>query len=309
MKSSGLDVYLPASSVKMIDPPSPSGSSGERQWTGTPDLHLQLVNQSEVSHPAQMLVQEFMLLAGRVSGMFCAERGIPAPFRGAARPFIPSSSLAVGETSDEVLTRILAERNPSTFASDPFKVLPLGIAFAGSPPSIKPVDHWLLGLSAKDGGYMRGTSPLRRYGDMLSHWQIKAALLPGATTHTLPFSAEEMSAQLLATDERDRLIRNISKAANTYWISAFLGRIHASGGQLTNSIRLDNLQARVLGGGEFSLARRGRIAQVFLPGLGITASLSVSSAGDEALSGRVLRVKVVRANLWPAAGLDVELCA
>ncbi len=307
MRSSGLDVFLPASTIKMIDPPSTSGCSGERQWTGTPDLHMTLSSQTEVSYPAQMLVQEFMLLAGRVSGMFCAERGIPAPFRGAARPFIPSSSLKSGQTSAELLTRILGERDPSTFASDPFKVLPLGMAYAGSPPSIKPIDHWLLGISAKDGGYMRGTSPLRRYGDMLSHWQIKAALLPSATMKSLPFSHEEMTAQVLTTDEKDKRIRNTSKAANTYWLTAFLGKIHASGGQLTDAIRLDSLEALVVAGGEFSLAKRGKIVQVFLPELGMSASLLLISAKDDVQAGRTLRVRVLNANLWPAAGLDVEL--
>jgi hypothetical protein len=298
----GLEAYVPTSSVSMPDVPS-HAPDDDRVWTGTPDLILHVAEGSPTAASANMLVQEFMILAGHVAGKFCAERGIAVPYRGNAAPFVPRSALGKGETAEAVMQRLILSRDPENMASDPFAIMSLGLFYRPAAPSVKPVDHWSLGLRGSEGGYVRATSPLRRFGDMLCHWQIKAALLePGASAKP-PMNAQSMLRQSQLADEKARRIRNLSRSANVYWICTFLKEASALDDRLTPDIRLDSLEARVLSGGEYSLARRGSIARVYLVQLGVEATLLQGRTEVMLQPGHSLRVKLVDAVTWPAPGL------
>ena len=78
------------------------------------------------------------------------------------------------------------------------------------------ISHASLGLR----GYVQFTSPIRRYSDMLAHYQIKAYL----RNETLPFTDKDLSLRL---GEADDVLKERNKAAresDKYWVYEFFRR-------------------------------------------------------------------------------------
>ncbi|KAK3052963.1 3'-5' RNA exonuclease complex component [Extremus antarcticus] len=176
---------------------------------------------SASSSPSQMMVQEMMLLAGEVSGMWCAERQIPALFRGTVRrPGLPDPDAFL----DEILEP--AERASPTGERPMHLGLDYLIFIGAAAMRTRPVKHKTLGL----GHYNKVTSPLRRYGDMIAHWQIEAALREEARRGSnlvtqnnkadrsfLPFSSPVLETIMLGLQPREQMIMRSKMHANMYW--------------------------------------------------------------------------------------------
>ena len=86
--------------------------------------------------------------------------GLPLPYRGQPQAVLPSE--AELEAVPPGICRTILRRNRM---------------LRGSLSMQQPQPHAGLGLSA----YMQVTSPIRRYGDLLAHWQLKVG---GALDHT-----------------------------------------------------------------------------------------------------------------------------
>lgn len=99
------------------------------------------------------LISLLMNVAGHIAGRFCAARNIPAVFD--------------GTWYDPEYGRVTNE-NVAEFGGETFFRLALPKAISASAP----VHHHILGLDA----YVKSTSPLRRYNDVIAHYQIEAAL-------------------------------------------------------------------------------------------------------------------------------------
>ena len=115
---------------------------------------------------ARAMIAECMMGAGRAASLFFRDRGIPALRR------------AVGALQIERkggLDALLATRTAAG-AIDAYAAMRNRVSAPPAAYATTPRGHALLGIP--DGeGYMKVTSPLRRFGDMLTHWQIKHALL------------------------------------------------------------------------------------------------------------------------------------
>jgi exoribonuclease R len=82
--------------------------------------------------------------------------------------------------------------------------------------------------------FARCTSPLRRYGDLLLHWQVESALLEEARLGRslvgntkddfLPFTRAQVDALLPRLDTRERVIAYGKRASNRHWLCLFLLR-------------------------------------------------------------------------------------
>lgn len=120
---------------------------------------------------AQRFVGELMVLANRVGAQFCHERNIAVSFRGNAA-WKNSSKTAPGYTVED----LLAQRIPNSGDLDHRKILRGQLFTPQSTVSTTALPFWVMGFDKPDHGYIRATSPLRRFDDMLVHWQIKAAL-------------------------------------------------------------------------------------------------------------------------------------
>ncbi|KAF7188520.1 Mitochondrial protein cyt-4 [Pseudocercospora fuligena] len=171
---------------------------------------------------AQVFVSEAMLLCAEIAASFCADRNIPIIYRG-------SETVPVAGVGDADATRKALEAQEYLNTN---QVLPLHIGL----PYIQslgytvlrtsPLKHSMLGMER----YAKVTSPLRRYGDMIIHWQIEAALRheaetgksmlttdPNANRSFLPFSASILETIMLGLQPRESMIMRAKRYSEEFW--------------------------------------------------------------------------------------------
>ena len=142
-------------------------------------------------HPSYEVVSDLMLLAGDVASKWCAARGIPIVYLSTNTN--PHLAKLQQKFTEDVYNPVVAEHG---YAPD--HIFFRRAEYSGeSTISAEPRRHVFLNLPS----YTRISSPLRRYGDLFSHWQIDAAVRQEARTGTslvgntddsfLPFSLAE----------------------------------------------------------------------------------------------------------------------
>jgi exoribonuclease-2 len=82
--------------------------------------------------------------------------------------------------------------------------------------SITPNRHASLGLNT----YTQVTSPIRRYTDLLTHFQLKAHLRGDA----LPFSPEQMQEIIYSVTASAQEATSVERQTNRYWCLEYLRR-------------------------------------------------------------------------------------
>ena len=119
---------------------------------------------------AKILVSRMMVLAGRVAANWCSDRRLPIPYRGLR--INPQPALSLTLFQQQFLSPLLkqaASNGVTTINRHFFEAL---ISVGDFDWSTTPLQHPILNLPA----YTTITSPMRRYSDLLSHWQIEAAM-------------------------------------------------------------------------------------------------------------------------------------
>lgn len=170
------------------------------------------------------MLEDLMLLAGDVAASWCIERNIPVPYVGTLRNPEPLES-------PELYKQNFVDPAIINKGALPLPVFNHYMNLVGSTTvSPVPLKHLTIGLSA----YCRVTSPLRRYGDLLIHWQIEAAIRRESTTGCsliknpdrdyLPFSFSQVEALGPRIMYYERLIRSMSRTAESHWILQLLFR-------------------------------------------------------------------------------------
>ncbi|MDX2270533.1 MAG: ribonuclease R [Cyanobacteriota bacterium] len=141
--------------------------------------------------PARQMVAEMMILTGEAAAQFAGQQGIPLPYRHQAPPDLPPpeelAQLPPGPVYSFALMRCMSKAE-------------MGIAAA---------PHAGLGLSA----YSQVTSPIRRYADLIAHFQIKAFL----AGDPLPFSAEQVQQLILALEPSSSEAVQVERKSKRYW--------------------------------------------------------------------------------------------
>ncbi len=139
--------------------------------------------------PERELVANAMLACGAAVARYAEEKGFALPFATQTPP----------ETDDLEATTLAGMFNLR-------KSCPPSVVQTIASP------HSGLGLSA----YSRVTSPLRRYGDLLAHQQLRRIL-----KNEEPLSMDEIDAAL-ATAEREALTRRrLERASNEFWTQVY----------------------------------------------------------------------------------------
>lgn len=138
------------------------------------------------------VVGEAMVIAGRIASMYAMQHGIPIVYRYHSPP----------ESSRE-LQRLLAGDNT------PLATYQLLKQLSASAVDTSPGGHWAMALPA----YSRVTSPLRRYLDMLTHYQLHRHL-DGRPLIEFP--------ALAPIYRREQYIRTHQRLANRYWLHRYL---------------------------------------------------------------------------------------
>lgn len=158
---------------------------------------------------AQMTVAEFMVLANWIAAEFLSSRGVAAMFRG----IIPPRETTRSTMSVEDL---LAKRVPGTGCVDQTVMEMATLAWGNPTVTADAREQWLVGLPA----YIRATSPLRRWDDLVAHWQLKAALARDAGLSSpglKPISAEDMESEIF----RSKHALRRAKRANEFGIDYY----------------------------------------------------------------------------------------
>jgi exoribonuclease-2 len=151
----------------------------------------------EVSQSRQ-LVAEMMILAGEVAARYGQAHNLAIPFRNQTQPELPP---------EEELLQLPA---------GPVRSCAIRRCMPRSEMSITPARHASLGLAT----YTQVTSPIRRYTDLLAHFQIKAHL----RGTPFPFSAEEMKELLMSVGAVAQEATSVERQTNRYWGLEYLRR-------------------------------------------------------------------------------------
>jgi exoribonuclease II len=147
---------------------------------------------------SRQLVAEMMILAGEVAGRYGQQHSLPLLFRHQNQPELPS---------EEELLQVPA---------GPARASAIRRCMPKSEMSTTPFRHASLGLES----YTQVTSPIRRYSDLLAHFQIKAHL----RGDDLPFSGpqiQDLGLSIVSTVQESALVE---RQTNRYWGLEFLRR-------------------------------------------------------------------------------------
>ncbi|KAK9494663.1 hypothetical protein V1508DRAFT_412289 [Lipomyces doorenjongii] len=186
-------------SLTVSSPPTINISdvSTERPLYYYPELSPQ-VNISYSNVVSRYFVAELMILASRVAARFATERNIPLPFR--------VQEKVEGISSREMLT-------DDDFTSHGFQKLKSLFSLGSVPTFYSTTAGPHFDLGARDG-YTRVTSPLRRYLDMVAHWQLEASI----KGETLPFSEEDIKNIVTQCETKLAINRHISLSNSLLWM-------------------------------------------------------------------------------------------
>lgn len=145
---------------------------------------------------ARNLVAEMMILTGEVAARYGQDNDLPLPFRHQPQPELPPEEellqLAPG------FVRYCAIRS----------------CMPRSEVSISPARHASLGLDC----YCQVTSPIRRYADLVAHFQIKAHLRDEA----LPFSKTDLTTLIPSVTTAAQEATLLERQTNRYWSLEYL---------------------------------------------------------------------------------------
>ncbi len=175
-----ISIYMPESLIKVT-------ANGE-------EITIAVLEDSA----SRKLVAEMMILTGEVAARYGQTHNLPLPFRHQPQPELPPDSelmlLPAGPTRSCAIRRCMPR----------------------SELSITPARHASLGLDT----YTQVTSPIRRYSDLLTHFQIKAHLRGAA----LPFSQAEMQELMLGITNAVYESNQVERQTNKYWSLEYLRR-------------------------------------------------------------------------------------
>ncbi|MGB3512197.1 MAG: ribonuclease R family protein [Microcoleaceae cyanobacterium] len=148
--------------------------------------------------PSRQLVAEMMILTGEVGAKYGQKHDLPLPYRSQPQPELPPEEelmlLAAGPVRSSAMRRCMPR----------------------SEMGIIPARHASLALET----YVQVTSPIRRYSDLLAHFQIKAHL----RGDSLPFAPEQMQEMVMSLTPAVREASSVERFTNRYWGLEYLRR-------------------------------------------------------------------------------------
>jgi exoribonuclease II len=147
---------------------------------------------------SRTLVAEMMILAGEVAGRYGELHNLPLPFRGQPQPELPP------------------ETELMQLPAGPVRYCAIRRCMPRSEVGITPARHASLGLNT----YTQVTSPIRRYADLLAHFQIKAHLRGDPP----PFSIETTKELIHAASSTAYEASLVERQTNRYWGLEYLRR-------------------------------------------------------------------------------------
>nr|XP_031862406.1 uncharacterized protein CI109_001903 [Kwoniella shandongensis]KAA5529478.1 hypothetical protein CI109_001903 [Kwoniella shandongensis] len=336
--TAGLEWSLPSASTSFLrSPPAPSPNlfdvshlpTSPQLFTGSLQLDYRVNAPASPVLNSANLVAEYMILAGRLAASFCTDHSIPIVYRGSAAPKPISSSIST------TLEHLLAARQEGTGMIDPYKMLEPGWYRPAGYISLAPSPHWIMGFDDTEPhqvkGYVRATSPLRRYDDMLVHWQIKSYLAKeaGETEYgTKMIEKEEVARLVKRSDEGVKRAKRAGINAQKFWQARAIQQRFVIGGQghhpsataaasASTHINDDDfvdlqkeMIARIAGPSESAPTLAGEMTPIIVENLGMVGKMihtSSASATKEWKVGEEVKVRLDKVVSWPNPHFQLKL--
>ncbi|KAF9760680.1 hypothetical protein IL306_004206 [Fusarium sp. DS 682] len=170
------------------------------------------------------VVTNTMVLAGEIAARWSSDRQIPLPYRRDAESKKNKTKLLEYATK-ELYPLLEKGISPSGAQRQELTRLTGGIEM-----STEPGPYFMLGLDM----YAKATSPLRRFSDLIVHWQIHAALAHERMVNRridpqtddlndiLPFTAETLPNTLSLLRMRERMARTLSRGTQEWMLMALV---------------------------------------------------------------------------------------
>lgn len=286
-------------------------------------LHGSQISLSNGPHTIQSrgMVSELMILGGRISGSWATERQIPLLYR---------SQIGPSNQDRRKLLNLRDENGIIPFES----FLQSEVVLQSAKSSITAMEHFAMGINTPQmlnargrdidaisaGGYARITSPLRRYTDIINHWQIKSSLRPKnlSSSTSAPFSSEVLLNDLSHYDRMDQWCKMREKSSNTFYMILKLqrGLQHRKGAsELEDEEEIEEVNAIldstfdaiiVLSEIRITQTYQGRV-RVHIGALGLRAEMKWNLKAPEPKLAQKVRIRIVDAFVaGPASQLIVE---
>lgn len=218
--------FFPGSSVEVqFEPMTPQDQATrdtlESEYV-PPDPYIKIATEQDSTCS---VVGNLMVLAGQVAARWCSDRNIPVPYRQDTKSVQNHDKLLKFAT--EVVYPQIHEGSEPTRAQR----MELSSLTGGLQISTSPGPHFLMGVDM----YAKATSPLRRFSDLLVHWQIHSALAYEHGTQRpidpslddlnqiLPFPKEQLDNTLSLLRMREKMARAVSHGDRD-WILMALAR-------------------------------------------------------------------------------------
>jgi len=246
---------LPIGAVDLIQP---------RLFCGSPKITYGISEPGNSG--SRQIVAEAAQVANRVASIFGRDQGIPLARR----------SLAAPMGCDKVLADLLKLRDGNGWV-DFYEVRRSALQSSFGRYTLEPAEHWTLGVAEGDG-YTKATSPLRRYGDLVTHWQIKHALL-----HKQPlFSSREIQNTFEYVGAREQRWKTVEHVHNRWWALAFLKRWMTSNrkAKVHDVHPIESLTGRATGRVRHDVLRGLSIQEVHIAKLGLFGVLEGAAERD-----------------------------
>lgn len=145
---------------------------------------------------SRSLVSEMMILAGEIFSKLGSQLGLPLPYRGQEIPVLPS---------DEELIQY-PEGACRNYYRRRYMLKSLVNAYG-------PQKHASLALDQ----YVQATSPIRRYIDMLAHWQMKSALRGDSPLYT----SDELQNSIDDILRTQKTLNGLQRKIEDTWLCAY----------------------------------------------------------------------------------------
>ncbi|NEP05648.1 MAG: VacB/RNase II family 3'-5' exoribonuclease [Okeania sp. SIO2G4] len=148
--------------------------------------------------PSRQLVAEMMIMAGEVGAKYGQKHDIPLPYRSQPQPELPPEAELI------------------LLPAGPVRSCAMRRCMPKSEMGIIPARHASLALET----YVQVTSPIRRYSDLLAHFQIKAHL----RGDELPFTRDQMQEIVMSLVPAVKEASSVERFTNRYWGLEYLRR-------------------------------------------------------------------------------------
>ena len=160
--------------------------------------------------PSEQVVSSFMIMGGIIGATWCKQRNIPIPYKGSIPN--PEPDLDLQNSIQEYMDHSLAEDGQYSVLARNHMFKTRGQVVT----SLQPLYHADLGIEV----YAKLTSPLRRFPDLMAHWQIEAAIRGDA----LPFPHPEALKAVTLMIQREGEVSRATRESTWHWVAQCLFR-------------------------------------------------------------------------------------